>query len=172
MSAKRLGDILRENHLVDDSALQTALEVQRGTGERLGSTLLRLGLVDSSSLARLLGEQLGVEAVDPGAESPEADALALMSFTDGMRFGCLPLKLRAGELTVAMTEPHNEGTRSQIAALTGTRVRAVVAPQMALFEALKRVYRGPSGEDERRGKFRRIAAGLRTLADDLEQLVD
>jgi len=171
MNAKRLGDMLRESRLVDDDSLNAALEVQRGTGERLGSTLVRLGLVDSSSLARILGEQLQVEAVDPSTEFPEADALALISFTDAMRLGCLPLKMRDGELVVAMTEPHNAAAREQIAAISGARVRAVVAPQMALFEALKRVYRGASGEDARAMKIRRVVAGLRTLADELEDLV-
>ncbi len=171
MNARRLGEMLCDKQLVDDESLRTALEVQRGTGERLGSTLLRLGLVDSASLARILGEQLEVEAVDPSSEFPEADALALMSFTDAMRLGCLPLRVREGELTIAMTEPHDEGSCAQIAALTGTRVHAVVAPQMALFEALKRVYRGASIEDEKVTRIRRVAIGLRALADELEGLL-
>jgi hypothetical protein len=53
---KRLGEMLTAGRAVDEAALRQALEVQQVTGERLGTTLLRLRMVDPPTLAAALDQ--------------------------------------------------------------------------------------------------------------------
>ena len=67
---KRLGDILREQGLLTEDELAAALEDQRITGERLGTTLVKLGYVLDTQVADALSEHLQLERwTFPGATS-------------------------------------------------------------------------------------------------------
>lgn len=176
MDKKRLGDMLLEQELVDEEGIQTALEAQKRSGEPLGSTLLRLNLVERDDVTRLLGEQLGVNAVDPETIDPEPDAIALLSLADVMRLGTLPLKIRSGELTVAMTNPSDQNALEELKQLTGLRIKACVAPQMALYEAVKRAYDDAPPmprarqQESTEAKLRRLTATLRGVLAELEAM--
>jgi hypothetical protein len=56
-----LGQLFVEKGLLTEERLEHALAEQAATGGRLGEKLVELGYVSSSSLARLLAEQYGVE---------------------------------------------------------------------------------------------------------------
>ena len=56
-----LGQLFVEKGLLTEERLEHALAEQTATGGRLGEKLVELGYVSSSSLARLLAEQYGVE---------------------------------------------------------------------------------------------------------------
>jgi hypothetical protein len=165
---KRLGEMLRERALVDDRALKAALEVQRSTGDRLGSTLLKLELVDPEMLASLLGEQQEVEGIDPARVRPTPEACQLLTFEEAMTLGALPLWLEHGTLGVALTDPSDEGIVGKLEDLTGKAVRRFVAPQMALYKALKRAYRGGHEAGLADDRLRKMAASLREIAGELE----
>ncbi len=172
MSSKRLGDLLRESGVIKSSELEAALQMQRGTGDRIGSALVRLGVIDSGVLARWLGEQLGVEAVDPSTLVPEPEALAMVDLTTAMRLGCLPVEAGEDVLRVAMTDPADQGARRALEEITGLRVEAVVAPQMALYECVKRAYGVGHAGAERDRRLREIAVQLRGLAEELDRLLE
>ncbi len=172
MGKKRLGDLLRESQLVDEEQLMAALEIHRSTGERLGSTLLRLDLVEPQLLADLLGQQLEVEGIDPLHAEPMPAAVELLSFTQAMRFGCLPLWVDHGTLGVAMADPTDDAVIGELKELTNMDIEPLVAPQMALFEAVKRTYGKSPEQDLDRERLEKIAGSLRkalTLVDQLLQ---
>lgn len=67
ISWRPLGQLFIEKGLLTEARLEHALAEQAATGGRLGEKLVQLGYVSSSSLARLLAEQYGVElAFDTG----------------------------------------------------------------------------------------------------------
>ncbi len=174
MDRKRLGDLLREQKHVDEEDIRTALEAQKRSGEPLGSTLVRLNLVDRDVVTRLLGEQLGVKAVDPESVRPETEAVSLLGLSDVMRLGALPLRVRDGELFVAMTDPSDEEALEELKQLTGLRVTGCVAPQMALYEAVKRAYgsrkAGHREPESTEVRLRRLTATLRGVLAELEAM--
>jgi hypothetical protein len=61
ISWRPLGQLFVEKGLLTEERLDHALAEQAATGGRLGEKLVELGFVSSSSLARLLAEQYGVE---------------------------------------------------------------------------------------------------------------
>jgi type IV pilus assembly protein PilB len=138
--SKKLGELLLEAEVITVDNLQHALEVQSGSGERLGSVLLRLELVDACLLASILARQQGVEAVDLQAERPTPEALSVLTREQAYRLGCMPLRLTADELAVAFMDPCDEQGVSEVARVTGRQVRRLVAPQTTIYSAIMRYY--------------------------------
>jgi hypothetical protein len=168
MGRKKLGEMLRDRKLVDKKTLKAALEVQRTTGDRLGTTLLKLELMDATMLAQLLAEQQDVEGVDPSTLSPTREACQLLSFEEAMAMGVLPLRIEDDTLAVAMTDPRDTATIKKLKALTGREIRRFVAPQMALYQALKDAYQQPQLTETPDQRLLRITSTLRELVTELE----
>ncbi len=57
---KKIGELLLERGLVQDTDLRKALQLQQGTGGRLGSILIRVGAVSEEALLPVLAEQLDI----------------------------------------------------------------------------------------------------------------
>jgi hypothetical protein len=92
-----------------------------------------------------------------------------------MRLGALPLWIREGKLTAVMNNPSDEDAKGELEALAGLPVIGLVAPQMALYEAVKKAYGPDSGGDgsmdEIKARVRRIAVTLRGVLAELEAII-
>ena len=76
--SSRLGDLLiNRGHLTGDQ-LGEAIRVQREKGGKLGSVLVRLGLVSDQVIASLLSEQYGLPPIDVSAIDIDAQCLNLI----------------------------------------------------------------------------------------------
>ena len=137
---ERLGDLLIEAEAITHEDLLRALEVQKDTGERLGSVLLRLEIVDAKLLSRMLGDLLGVEGINLNEITPSDEALALVPSELVVRFGCFPLWVKGGCLAVAMIDPREEGVVATLTALTGLSIKRFIALQSSILKAIKQYY--------------------------------
>jgi hypothetical protein len=137
LDVTRLGEILLARGVVSPDALRSALEACRRHGGRLGTWLLRLGLVNEATLLAALAEQTG---------RPPAPTLELATAPAEVR-GLIPAPLakrnlmvafaREGRsLSVAMLHPNDLMAIDEIASLTGLVVRPHVATETALAAAL------------------------------------
>ena len=59
-----VGSILVERGLIDQEQLEQAIEEQNRTGERLDHVMVRLGLVTSSAVLEVIGQQFALPIVD------------------------------------------------------------------------------------------------------------
>ena len=62
----RLGELLVRENLISLPQLQKAQEEQRKTGERLGYSLTKLGIVNEQELTNFLSKQYGVPSINLG----------------------------------------------------------------------------------------------------------
>ncbi len=60
----RLGDLLVQEQIISDDQLQLALQQQRQTGRKLGTTLIDLGFISEVQLLQFLARQLDVPFFD------------------------------------------------------------------------------------------------------------
>ena len=60
---QRLGELLVRENLINIAQLQEAETRQRGSGERLGYALTKLGYIEASDLTSLV-QQYGVPSID------------------------------------------------------------------------------------------------------------
>lgn len=171
MEKKKIGEILRETQAISEENLQRALEVQRATGERLGGTLLRLQFVDSDILATALGEQYGVEGVNLDAAAPSAEALGLLSYDEALQCGCLPLWCDDESVGIATADPRDQELVERVTRLTGLAAKTFVAPQSAIYRAIKRHYR-PEGGLPRAVELRALLTKLKKVIQDIEAVLD
>ena len=60
----RLGDALVLSGAITDAQLGKGLELQKGTGKKLGEILVDAGFLTEDNLVKTLSEQLGYDVVD------------------------------------------------------------------------------------------------------------
>jgi len=172
MCERKLGEILKKRHLVDEVTLKAALDMQRATGDRLGTTLLKLELIDAGMLSCVLAEQQGVEGIDPTQVRSTPEACRLLSFDQAMALGALPLWIEDDVVAVAMADPTDTATVARLEELTGRQLKLYVAPQMALYRSLKRAYGDGASANVGALRLRKIATTLRSLAQELDCYLD
>src|SRR5947209_1480546 len=170
----RLGEILIERRLITKEDLDRALELQRerqamspaGNSDKLGKILVDLGFVSARDVLSALAEQLQVPLLTiegPPAVSPETETLSPKFLR---QFKCLPVALHDHTVTLAMADPLDFETRSTVAACTGLTVRAGIAPEQEIIDAIDRFY-GQSNKTETE-----IATPTGEATEDLEHLRD
>jgi general secretion pathway protein E len=162
----RLGEILIERKLITTEDLDRALELQQERGgEKLGKILVDLGFIAMRDVLSALAEQLEVPLIaieGPPATSPETETLSPRFLR---QFRCLPMALHDHTVTLAMADPLDFETRSTVEACTGLTVRAGIANEQEILDAIDRFY----GQAEK-NETEFLTPG--SDAEDLEHLRD
>ena len=136
-----LGQLLVQAGVLSPSALETGLQQQRVSGERLGQVLVSLQLVQSEDVARTLAKQLALPYAAPPLQGA-SDARALVDGDIARRLKVVPLWTGQRELSVAMEDPLDLEAISALEFHTGRRVRAEVASPTAVAAGLLGSYGG------------------------------
>jgi type IV pilus assembly protein PilB len=137
---RRLGDLLVADGVINKGQLERALEEQRGTREKLGSLLVRLGLVAEDELIGFLSRQYAVPSITLSQLDIDPEVLALVPVAMAKKYEILPIERRGHQLTLAMADPTNVFAIDDVAFLTALEVVAVVAAQSAIRKAIERSY--------------------------------
>ena len=138
--SRRLGDLLVAEGLITPPHRDRALEAQKGSSERLGSVLVRLGLIDEEQLIAFLSRQYGIPSVTLAQISIHPDVARLVPVSIAKKYEVLPIKRVADTLTLAMADPANVFAVDDVAFMTNLTVSPVVASESAIRESIARVY--------------------------------
>ena len=138
---KRLGDMLIEANVITPQDLLDAIAEQRKSGELLGATLVRLGVLTESTLTKTLQEQLGMPLVDLNQESADEQALALIREELARKYLALPIRIEGrSTLVVAMADPLNLAALEDLRFHSGMFIQPVLAVPSAIQESIERYY--------------------------------
>ena len=168
-----LGRILLQTGAIDRGALTRALREQRQTGERLGTTLVRMKACGEEEVAEALARQINLPYVPPPLKVGK-DALTRVGESLARSKTVLPLLVEDRVLRLAMADPLDLATADDVQFRTGLRVDPVVASPSAISEALDRALGGGlrvfvaalpgeearAGRDHARGEARAPAVQL------------
>lgn len=146
MSTK-LGESLLQEKLISPDQLKQASEHQRIHGGRLGSTLVKLGILSDYEIARHLSRQYGVPSVNLSFFEVENSAVRLIPADVASKYMVLPLSRVGAILTLAMVDPTNVFAIDDIKFMTGLSVEPVVVSEAAFHESFEKFY-GASREME------------------------
>src|SRR5215204_2383643 len=124
MSAK-LGEILVRENLITSQQLREALEYQRANGGRLGSNLIKLGIISDDVITAVLSRQYGVPSINLELFQIEEETIKLISHEVALKYTVLPISKVGATLTLAMADPTNVFAMDDIKFMTGHRVRSV-----------------------------------------------
>jgi hypothetical protein len=141
---KRLGEMLLDAGIIDETQLKAALGHQRQWGVRLGQALVDLKLATEADIVRALSLKFGFEVAKLDALEPYGHEQALKLFPRefAIRNNVFPMWSDTANVTVAMSDPTNLAVVDEIRFRTGRRVKVCIGGDREVAEALKRHYPG------------------------------
>jgi type IV pilus assembly protein PilB len=138
---KRLGDLLIDENIITPQDLADAIAEQRRTGELLGATLVRMGLVTESQVMKTLQLQLGLPLVDLAEVAADEQALALVKEELARKYSALPLEIEGRKtLVIAMSDPLNVAALEDLRFHSNMFIKPVLALATQIQDAIERYY--------------------------------
>ncbi len=146
MSAK-LGEILVRENLVTPEQLRQALDYQRTSGGRLGSNLVKLGIISDDVITSVLSRQYGVPSINLDLFHIEDAVIKLISQEVALKYMVLPVSRNGSTLTLAMADPTNVFAMDDIKFMTGFNVEPVIASEASIQSSVGKYYGGSTQID-------------------------
>lgn len=137
----RIGDLLVQNQVIDETQLHTALEKQKSTGLRLGRTLISLGYVGEDQFLEFLSTQLRIPFVDLRRYRFDADLVQRLTETLARRYRAIVLSDIKGELLVGMADPTDIYAFDALERALQQPIQQAVVRESELLNTLDVVYR-------------------------------
>src|SRR5487761_1737891 len=146
--SSRLGEILDRDSLISSDQLKQALDYQKKEGGRLGTCLVKLGLVSDEDITAVLSRQYGVPSIILLFYEFVSYVIKLNMQVMYVRYQMVPLSRVGSTLTIAMTDPTNVFAMDDIKFMTGFNVEPVVASESAISEAIEKFYGNAESVEE------------------------
>ena len=144
---QRLGEILIDSGLITENQLVQVLKRQTQAGGQLGSILIDLGFITIDDLLNFLSQKLGVPGVNLFNIKVDAKVLNLLPQEKIKNLKILPVAADETTVTLAMMNPQDFMTISEIEFMLGKKVKAAVVPSFMMEAALKSLPRPGLGLD-------------------------
>ncbi|KAB2957819.1 MAG: type IV-A pilus assembly ATPase PilB [Thermoanaerobaculia bacterium] len=138
--SNRLGDVLVRSGKITSQQLQEGLAFQKEKGGRIGSALVKLGLVSEKELVEFLSQQFGVPAIDLARVDVDESVIKIVPAEVARKYMILPVAKVGPKVTLAMIDPTNVFAMDDIKFMTGYTVDPVVASESALRIAIDKYY--------------------------------
>ncbi len=135
-----IGDLLIRGGLIDATGLERAQELQARAGGSLGRAIADLGLASEDAVFAAMAKELHLEYL--GAQAPDVSpemATTLPADSCHKRL-IVPLGLQGSSLRLAMADPVDYSTISDVEFRTGRRVVVVVTSESSIRAMLNQLY--------------------------------
>ena len=136
----RIGELLVKEKRISPDQLQDTLNHQKANGRKLGSNLVKLGLVKDEEITALLSKQYGVPSIHLEQFEIDSAVITLIPAETAQKYQIIPLSRAGTTLTIAMTDPTNVFAIDDIKFMTGCNVEPVVASETAVSDSITRYY--------------------------------
>ena len=143
---KKLGEMLLEAGLIDETQLKSALSYQEEWGGRLGSIIIKRGFVTEQEMISVIEKQLGLSCVSlEEIEKPSQEVLNAVKIDIAKKFCIFPIKSEGKTLLIAVSDPTDLKTLDDIIFQLGVRVKPVLALESDIMRAIGVHYEGKQG---------------------------
>ena len=143
---KKLGELLIEARLINESQLKAALSNQRSYGGRLGSVLVKMGFLKDIDMLKFLSKQLNLQMVDLHKIVVGPNIIDLIPADVAEKYNILPLAIKviSGKplLYIAMSDPTNLAAIDTIQFTAGYKIQPVLALDSSLIDFINFYYKG------------------------------
>jgi type IV pilus assembly protein PilB len=140
VSAKKLGELLVQEKIIDPLQLEQAMKEQRQTGGKLTNALVKLGYADEAQITSILAKQYNVPAIDLNTFTIDTNAVKKVNKTLCEKYLIIPISVSGTTLVVAMADPSNIFVKDDLTFLTKCKIQPVVASESAIRAAIDRSY--------------------------------
>ncbi len=140
MARKPIGQILKEQGLLDDDKIAEVSRHQYQHGGLFGEAAIALGFVGEVDVTRALAKQHDLPFVNLEKGTIAPDVLKKVPQSVVREFGILPLKEAGGDLIVAIGKPGDLYQLDQVQFVLNRKVRPALATPGALAASIERLY--------------------------------
>lgn len=144
---KNLGLMLLEANLIDEVQMKIALEVQKKTGKRFGSTLVDLKFIDENVLAAFLSKQIDIPCISLLNIAIPEEVINKIPGEVAKKTNSMPIKIESNFLFVAMVDPTDLNAINELESIAGMPVVPLIAPQSSIEKVIKKYYEKETLED-------------------------
>src|SRR6202142_3716191 len=138
--SSRLGEILVKDSLISADQLKQALDYQKKNGGRLGTCLVKMGIVSEEDITAVLARPYGRPPNNLKFYEVDPSVIKLVPQETATRYQIVPLSRVGSTLTIAMTDPTNVFAMAATKFMPGFTVEPVVASETAISEAIHKFY--------------------------------
>jgi type IV pilus assembly protein PilB len=139
---KKLGDILVERGLLNESQIEQILDKQTKEYKRFGEIVRDLRMVSETELIKALAQQLGVDVFDLNTYDPAEEIASKIPEDVARRTRSVPIAMTdEGEvLKVAVLDPMDVAKLDDLKRLAGVEIEPVVGSHGDIERAIERLY--------------------------------
>lgn len=145
MASPKIGELLVQQGVISASQLETALDIQRAKGGRIGDVLLGLGVLSEDVLQHFLARQFNLsfyQTTELVQRSVDFHLLSLFSYDKALQFLALPTAtLSDGRCEIVTLSPLTEEQEAEL--IRSLRCRGLVyalAARSTLVQAIRHHY--------------------------------
>ncbi len=132
-TVERLGSFLVRGGVINNSQLADGLQVHQVTGLPLTESLIELGYCKTLDILPRLASQLGIEYVDLTDYKVNVNAISIVPEELARRYAVLPIDFTNGKLVILMSSPDNVLAVDDIRMASGYEV----TPAVGVFEDIE-----------------------------------
>jgi type IV pilus assembly protein PilB len=164
----RIGELLVKENLLTKEQLRDARAEAKGTGDRLGAQITKMGLLDESELADFVAKQYGVPSINLDEFEIDRAVIELVPEEVAIKHNVIPVNRAGSTLILATSDPSNIFALDDIKFLTGYNIQAVVASEEAIRRSVDRYYDKTSSLEDVMGDFDDSDIDLIHESDDVD----
>lgn len=134
----RFGESLVDQGLISDQELTSALAEQKSTGRMLGELLVEQGIIQPAVLVHALAKQVRIRGCHLRHGLIDPALMDLIGEEEAHKLRIVPMFKVHDTMTVAMAEPQSLPTIDRLRAMTGCKIRSVLALEPNIIEFQKK----------------------------------
>ena len=140
MVLRRLGDILLSANMIDKDKLSLGLKLQKESGDRLGTTLIKHKLITEEQLISALTTQLGIDFIDLSSVNIPIELAQLVPPAIAKKYQIVPVKLQDNDIYIAMADPLNFYAIEEVKGYTNKQVIPMLSNESSINDCLHILY--------------------------------
>ncbi len=165
---ERIGELLVKENLLTAEQLREARDEAKGTGDRLGAQITKLGYLDEGELAEFVAKQYGVPSINLDEFEIDRAVIELVPEEVATKHGVVPVNRAGSTLILATSDPSNIFALDDIKFLTGYNIQPVVASEEAIRRCIDQFYDAASSLEDVMGDFDDSDIDLITDHDEVD----
>ncbi len=132
--------MLREGLLTEEALAKALQEQANHPGQRLGLTVVKMGLASETDVVRMLARQHRMPAVDLSRFEVDPRLLKLIPADIASKYTVLPLRREGRQLTVGIADPTTMSVVEDLTFITRYDIVPVLAGEFSLRAAIEKHY--------------------------------
>jgi len=137
----KIGDLLVKNNVISAEQLQSAIDRQKKTGQRIGQVLVELGLVKEEQFLSHLSQQLQIPFVDLRRYNFDVSLIHRLRESYARRYRAIILADQGTQLLVGMADPMDIFASDELERILEQPIQPAVVKESELLSTLDLVYR-------------------------------